>query len=497
MKNMVWKTGAVLLLVLSAWILSARDFEWSCTMNDSELVVALSAAKGFYLYDSSTKAALFSAHGEIRPSAVPAGKDGMYQGTVRWVFPIEKQQFPLTLKAAWQGCSKDGVCFLPEEKEHVFHSFEEGKPLVLFAGSETAPQEIPKPGFEIIRTASGYLGKDAFLAFLKGEEGGTSFHFADRSFLLVLLLVLLGGIALNLTPCVLPMIPVNLAIIGADAGREDRLGATVRGLVYGLGIALAYGGLGLFVVLTGSAFGVLDSTWWFNGIAALIFLLLGLSMFDLFQIDLSRYGANFRIPSGMRLAGIFAMGILAAVLAGACVAPVVAATLLQASKMYNSGEHTGLILPFALGIGMGLPWPLAAAGFAVLPKPGAWMKYVKCAFGVLILGLGLYYAYTGYRIFRLSASGNDAVRSISALSAALKDSARTQQPVFIDFRAEWCKNCKAMERTTLRDPAVQAELKKFISVDFDATDMSDRAVRDTLKQFGISGLPAYVIARGK
>ena len=121
-----WKTGIFLVLALSAWLLSAHEFRWSCIADKSGLTVTLSAAKGFYLYESSTKAALFSTQGEIKPSAVPAGKDGMYQGTVRWVFPVEKKlPFPLTLKVSWQGCSEEGTCFLPEEKEHVFNSFEQ------------------------------------------------------------------------------------------------------------------------------------------------------------------------------------------------------------------------------------------------------------------------------------------------------------------------------------------------------------------------------------
>ena len=139
------------------------------------------------------------------------------------------------------------------------------------------------PKFEIIRAESGFIGAPQFIQFLKGEKRELFLSFAGKSFWLILLLTFLGGIALNLTPCVLPMIPINLAIIGARDG--SRWHCMFRGLVYGAGIALAYGILGIVVVVTGSSFGVIDSAWWFNALVALLFIGLGLSMFDVFILD--------------------------------------------------------------------------------------------------------------------------------------------------------------------------------------------------------------------
>ena len=87
------------------------------------------------------------------------------------------------------------------------------------------------------------------------------------------------------------------------------------------------------------------------------------------------------------------MGGISALLAGACVAPVLIAVLALSGSLYAQGATGALALPFLLGVGMALPWPLAAAGIAILPKPGAWMNAVKKAFGVLILLLALYYAW--------------------------------------------------------------------------------------------------------
>ena len=249
------------------------------------------------------------------------------------------------------------------------------------------------------------------------------------------------------------------------------------------------------VVLTGSQFGTIDSLWWFNALIALLFIGLGLALFDVFIFDLSRFGSNVPGLSGARYAGIFLMGAVAALLAGACVAPVVVAALIEAGKLYNSGETAGLFLPLVLGLGMAFPWPLLAGGFAVLPKPGAWMKYVKYAFGTLIILLGLYYGWLAYEIgtARPDAPG----KSVKMLEDALLRSAREKKPVLLDFRAEWCKNCKAMERTTFNDPAVVSELKNFLFVKFDATDISDPEISAVLKKFGVSGLPAYLVVQGK
>jgi len=509
------KQIALLILFTLTAGLSASDPVWTYTLEKNKIEVIAAVPAGEYLYRKATSVELTAGEKIIEPAAVPpavsyddefSGKTEIYPGGRKlvWSFRAQRWDFPLKLKVEWQGCAKasaeaPGVCFLPGSGEMILPKFESVTtpvPLVFGKDDSISPQgavsEKAFPAFEVLRSESGYITAPRFMEFLKGEKRERFLSFAGKSFWLILLLTFLGGMALNLTPCVLPMIPINLAIIGARDG--SRRHCLLRGLTYGAGIALSYGILGIVVVLTGSSFGVIDSVWWFNALVALLFIGLGLSLFDVFLLDFSRFGSNLHL-SGTRYAGIFLMGAVAALLAGACVAPVVVAALIQAGKMYNSGESAGLFLPLVLGLGMAFPWPLLAGGFAAMPKPGGWMKYVKYAFGTAIIALGLYYGYLAFEVGTARADASE--KNIAGLKSALRQSALEKRPVLLDFRAEWCKNCKAMEQTTFKAPEVVSELQKFIFVKFDATDISDPEIAGVLKKFGVSGLPAYLIVEGR
>src|SRR6516165_12161995 len=165
-------------------------------------------------------------------------------------------------------------------------------------------------------------------------------------------------------------------------------------------MALVYGILGVVVILTAGSFGTINASPWFNLAIAGIFVALGLAMFDVIMIDFSRWSARFTpgVNTGTFVMA-FAMGAVAALLAGACVAPVVIQVVLFSSNLYATGTKIALALPFCLGVGVAIPWPIAGAGLAALPKPGKWMIVVKQAFGVFILATAAYYAYQSYEIF--------------------------------------------------------------------------------------------------
>ncbi|MCX6998285.1 MAG: thioredoxin family protein, partial [Kiritimatiellaeota bacterium] len=174
-----------------------------------------------------------------------------------------------------------------------------------------------------------------------------------------------------------------------------------------------------------------------------------------------------------------------------CVAPVIITVLLQSSQLYGQGQPAGLLLPFLLGVGMALPWPLAGAGLSFLPKPGGWMTKVKYVFGALILALAAYYGFEAYQLFRPAADGSnttaqDFARQLDAAHAA-------GRPVFIDFWASWCKNCTVMEATTFKDPDVRQKLAAFATIKYQAEQPSDPPAKEILDRYGAVGLPTFVI----
>jgi thiol:disulfide interchange protein len=364
--------------------------------------------------------------------------------------------------------------------------------------------------FTIAATTGGYQGSEAFLQFVRDAESGVAPRglFEGRGPVAILLLVLLGGLALNLTPCVLPMIPINLAIIGAGAGSGSRGRGFLLGAVYGGAMAAVYGVLGLIVILTAGQFGTINSSPWFNLAIAVIFVALALAMFDVLTIDFSRFTGTLGTGSQRgSLALAFGMGAVAALLAGACVAPVVIQVVLFSSDLYARGTAVALALPFLLGIGMAVPWPLAGAGLTALPKPGAWMVRVKQGFGVLILATAAYYGYLAYGLFadrrvdarEVASSIEEKLKAgwYGSLREGLAVAQRDQKPVLIDLWATWCKNCLVMDRTTLADKKVEAALDGYVKIKFQAESFNEEPVRSVMNRFHAVGLPTYVVLHPK
>jgi thioredoxin:protein disulfide reductase len=364
--------------------------------------------------------------------------------------------------------------------------------------------------FATLGSNGGYLNADEFLRFMHNAENGVKERgmFEGRGPLMILLLVFVGGLALNLTPCVLPMIPINLAIIGAGAQAGSRGRGFLLGSAYGAAMAIVYGVLGLVVILTAGTFGTINSSPWFNLGIAILFVVLGLAMFDVLFIDFSRFSNRFQTGANRgSVALAFTMGAVAALLAGACVAPVVIQVVLFSSNLYATGTRLALALPFCLGAGMAIPWPIAGAGLAALPKPGAWMVRVKQAFGVFIIATALYYGYEAYSIFAnrwvdpaAVASSVDAQLKAgwhASLAEGLDTAAREQKPVLIDMWATWCKNCLTMDKTTLENADVQSALKGYVKIKFQAEDPDAQPAKAVMQQFDAVGLPTYVILRPK
>jgi len=435
--------------------------------------------------------------------------------------------YELTIYAGYQFCDDAGMCHFPEEDKLVLScvvSSEQGVISTLETTSTGSKTEIKTPtdtgfaeikskldGFVMTDIAAGYLKSKDFISFAenaKTADGSSANRFAGMSIWLILLIIVMGGIALNLTPCVLPMMPVTIAVLGAGTQAESKGNGFLIGGLYGIGMMLAYGTLGLIVVLTGSRFGEINSSPWFNIIIAIIFILLALAMFDVFPIDFTRFQsgkmAGKKTGKGKYIT-VFALGVIAAVLAGACVAPVLISVILYSVTLYTSGNPAGLLLPFLLGLGMALPWPFVGAGLSILPKPGKWMKWVKIIFGVIILVIALYYGYTAIHIFSSQSHDIEHVVKHTAeetdsdlywtpsLIEGLERAKEEGKPVLIDFWATWCKNCLAMEATTFKDDNVEEVLKDFVLVRYQAEYLNKSPTKELLDHFGVLGLPSYVV----
>jgi thioredoxin:protein disulfide reductase len=366
--------------------------------------------------------------------------------------------------------------------------------------------------FDVVAMDGGFLKPAKFIEFIDAAESGTVRKglFEDRGPIAILFLIIIGGMVLNLTPCVLPMIPINLAIIGAGAQAGSKSRGFVLGAAYGSAMALVYGILGLVVILTAGSFGTINSTLWFNAGIAVLFVVLGLAMFDVIAIDFSKFQSKIDMAGKGKKGSVplaFGMGGIAALLAGACVAPVVIQVIIFGSDQYAKGVTLALALPFFLGLGMALPWPFAGAGMSFLPKPGAWMVRVKQAMGVFILAFAGYYGYQAYEILdQHNVDQAKVAESVEALleegwtpnmAQGLEQALAEDKLVLVDMWATWCKNCLVMDQTTLKNEEVNARLEDYVKIKFQAEEPDESPAADVMAHFGGIGLPTYAILRPK
>ena len=191
-----------------------------------------------------------------------------------------------------------------------------------------------------------------------------------------------AGLLTGLSPCVYPMIPITLAIFGVKAG-TPRTRALVLASAYVAGIAVTFGALGTICGLTGSKFGAYLGSPWVVVPLALFFAAMGLSMFGAFEIALpSDLQQRLSRVGGRGFMGAFMMGLVGGIIAAPCTGPPLLALLAYVTTTRDAGW--GFVTLATYGAGVGVPLWLLAAFSMSMPRPGAWMDWVKSFFGILL-----------------------------------------------------------------------------------------------------------------
>jgi len=353
-------------------------------------------AEGYYLYRARIKVRTTSATAQLGTPQFPPGqvktdeyfgKQEVYHHELAASVPVARSsggELELPLEVTYQGCADAGLCYPPQTKSVVVRL-----PGSAGSGSDGAR----KPGASGA-TGAGMApapGTPAAAAFLSQEW----FSNALRGNLLVALACFyLGGLVLSLTPCVLPMVPILSGII-VGSGKQMTTGRSFAlSVSYVLGMALTYAIAGVASAAAGKEVQAMFQQWWVIALFAAVFLVLALSMFGLFTVQMpaalqSRLAELSNRQSAGTFGGVALMGALSALIVTTCVAPVLVGALLVISQ--TGAVVRGGAALFAAGIGMGTPLLLVGASARrLLPKPGPWMDLVKKLFGVLMLAVAVW-----------------------------------------------------------------------------------------------------------
>lgn len=392
-----------------------QAFKFTARALDAKTIEAhWQIAQDYYLYRDKFRFEAEPATVQLGTPQLPPGKlkndDNFgsvetYHDTVTIRLPVvagEIKQF--TLKARSQGCADMGVCYPPLTQQTVItlppaSPSENATPSTL--STPLTPPLLGTPAPPLPMSVAPVAAPDMTVAspptapLEKGDESSRIARLLKNAGLGVSLLFFFGsGLVLAFTPCMLPMVPILSGIIvghGHDIGRGR---AFALSLAYVVGMALTYAAVGVAAGLSGTLISAALQNAWFLGFGALVFVLLALSMFGLYELQMPSFlQGKFRDEAnrqqGGSLHGVFLMGAISAAIVGPCVAAPLAGALLYIAKTGDALQG-GLAL-FAMGLGMGLPLLIIGASARhLLPKPGPWMNAVNRFFGVLLLGVAIW-----------------------------------------------------------------------------------------------------------
>ncbi|MDK2975556.1 MAG: thioredoxin:protein disulfide reductase [Candidatus Marinimicrobia bacterium] len=473
------------------------------------------------------------------------GKSSVFDGTVMIGLHLkQKQPVPtgttLSGTLTYQGCDNE-VCLIPMETAFSV-------PVETNSPETAIPVEIGKPrqsqsiektpvkDFEPVQNSEGQASDtESILKTGDFQALGEENPLAARNFFWVLILVFLGGLALNLTPCVYPLIPVTISYFGSQKAKGNVL---ILALLYVLGMAVTYSVLGTVAALSGSLFGSLMTNPVVLILLALLMLALSLSMFGLYEFRLPYALTQLGGGSRTGYVGSLMMGLTMGIVAAPCIGPFVISLLTYVAA--SGSALTGFLLFFTMSLGLGIPYIFLAmfsAKLDALPRSGEWLNGVRIFFGLVLVGMAIWFIHPllnppfskilmpgylilagfYYAVFNRAGESSAGFRKIKwvlsmfaviAGTWMMKPEADTQtlldwQPystavlqqadqedryVMIDFYSNSCVPCKELDAITFRDPEVVDMLKSFTVIKVDLT----RGGEDLIEMYDIKGFPTVV-----
>lgn len=525
----------------------------------TEVLARWTMPKGYYLYRDKTVLHLGdAADAEIGQPTWPAGVDHVdehfgnvvvYFDQVELPLPMRRtngtaQSLPLTVE--FQGCKENGICYPVMQRTVNVDLPAATTQQLASAAASFVPMAAPASPTAAASTESITTAADNALR-------STAPSPSRLGLLGALLAAVLGGLVLNLMPCVLPVLSFKL--IGLAESGQSLKKARSHALWYSAGVLVSFAAIGLLVIGLRSAGQALG--WGFQlqqplFVALLVYLMLavGLSLSGVFQIGGSLAGVGQGLANRSGPAGDFFTGVLACVVASPCTAPFMGGALAFA---FAASPIVALLVFLALGLGLALPFLLIGFVPALarrLPKPGAWMDTFKqvLAFpmyltavwlvwvlgqqrgidavglvliGAVLLALALWWfgrgrdrgvaghaltallliaalaplAFISHLATPAAVAASDSVAYNRAKLDALRSEGRT---VFVNMTADWCTTCKLNERTVLGGDHFHDRLKQANAVYMkgDWTNV-DPEITAFLEQHQAVGVPLYVVFSGK
>ncbi len=463
------------------------------------------------------------------PLSVYEGKIVIW-ATGRVAKDVKPGKVSLRGKLAYQACN-DVSCLIPTEK----------------AFSLEAEVVAPSAAVEAINqdkfgAAAPELGK--LEGVRSDEENRIGSLIAGSGLLITLGFIFLGGLALNLTPCVYPLIPITISFfVGQASGKISR--SFFLALIYVLGMALTYSLLGVVAAMTGGLLGSsLQNPAVLVGVA-LIFLIFAAGMFGAFEIRIPLFLSNLAGGSRQGVFGSFFMGLTVGVVAAPCIGPFVLSLLTYVAA--QGDPYKGFLFFFVLSLGLGLPFLILgtfSGAVKRLPRSGEWMVWVKKVFGVVMVGVAVYFVnpllshslyvvlltatalvgglYVGlidkstasfgwfralkvtvgllmvvfgaWTSFAAIAEANAPTLAWQPYDDALVAQARQEgKPVLIDFFADWCLPCKQIEKKLFHAPQVVEKGEGILALKADLTKENSPEVRQLRQKYQVRGVPTILL----